>query len=48
MLVEVDKKELEKFLNFLQDKVEEIYKEETKNAIRSFLSDKEHRNAREI
>lgn len=47
-MLEVDKKELEKFLNFLQDKVEEIYKEETENAIRSFLSNKEHRNARKI
>lgn len=47
-MLEVDKKELEKFLNFLQEKVEEIYKEETENAIRSFLSNKEHSNARKI
>lgn len=41
MLMEVDMKELESFLNFLQDKVEEVYKEETGYAIKSFLKEKE-------
>ena len=33
----VNKKELEKFLNYLQDKVEDCYKKETEIAIKEFL-----------
>lgn len=35
----VSKKELEKFLNYLQDKVEDCYKKETAQAIKDFLKD---------
>ena len=35
----IDKKELEKFLNYLQDKVEDCYKKETAAAIKEFLKD---------
>ena len=35
----VSKKELEKFLNYLQDKVEDCYKKETDQAIKDFLKD---------
>ena len=35
----VSKKELEKFLNYLQDKVEGCYKKETDQAIKDFLKD---------
>lgn len=35
----VSKKELEKFLNHLQDKVEDCYKKETEQAIKEFLKD---------
>ena len=34
----IDKKELEKFLNYLQDKVEDYYKKETAAAIKEFLN----------
>ena len=33
----MDKKELEKFLNYLNDKVESCYKQETTRAINEFL-----------
>lgn len=33
----VSKSELEKFLNYLQDKVQDCYKKETKQAIKEFL-----------
>ena len=33
----VSKKELEKFLNHLQDKVQDCYKKETDQAIKEFL-----------
>lgn len=34
----IDKKELEKFLNYLQNKVEDCYKKETAAAIKEFLN----------
>ena len=33
----VNKKELEKFLNYLQDKIKDCYKKETEIAIKEFL-----------
>lgn len=33
----MDKKELERFLNYLNDKVEDCYKKETETAIKEFL-----------
>lgn len=35
----MDKKELERFLNYLQDKVEACYKDETRIAIERFLKE---------
>lgn len=35
----VSKIELEKFLNYLQDKVQDCYKKETEQAIKEFLKD---------
>lgn len=35
----VSKKELEKFLNHLQDKVQDCYKKETEQSIKDFLKD---------
>ena len=37
MMVRIDKKELESFLYYLNDKVESCYKEETEQAIKEFL-----------
>lgn len=37
--ITVDEKELENFLNYLQDKVEDVYKKETEKAIESFLKE---------
>lgn len=34
----VSKIELEKFLNYLQDKVQDCYKKETEQAIKEFLN----------
>ena len=34
----INKKELEKFLEYLQDKVEDCYKKETQSAIKEFLN----------
>ena len=33
----MNKKEIENFLNYLNDKVEDCYKKETTNAIKNFL-----------
>ncbi|WP_171031216.1 hypothetical protein [Ruoffia tabacinasalis] len=41
MEVTIDIKELETFLNYLQDKVDEVYKMETNIAIKTFLEEKE-------
>lgn len=35
----LSKKELEKFLNYLQDKIEDCYKKETSMAIKEFLKE---------
>lgn len=35
--MKIDKKELEKFLNYMQDKVQDCYKRETERAIKDFL-----------
>lgn len=37
--VKVDIKDLENFLNYLQDKVEEGYKRETEKAIKEYLKE---------
>ena len=34
----INKKELEKFLEYLQDKIEDCYKKETEAAIKDFLN----------
>ncbi len=36
----INKKDLEKFLEYLQDKVEDCYKKETAAAIKDFLNNK--------
>ena len=36
----MDKEEVKRFLDYMQDKVEECYKEETAKAIKRFLEDK--------
>lgn len=38
--IKIDLKELEKFLEYLQDKVEDCYQKETEEAIRNFLQKK--------
>lgn len=40
MKVSFDIKELESFLIYLQDKIDDVYKAETDVAIKSFLKDK--------
>lgn len=35
----MNKEKLERFLDYLQDKVEDCYKEETKQAIKRFLEE---------
>lgn len=35
----MDKKEVKKFLEYLQDKIQDCYKEETKIAIKRFLEE---------
>ncbi|MDQ0353080.1 hypothetical protein J2R98_002941 [Alkalibacillus filiformis] len=35
----VDVKELERFLDYLQDKVEDVYQNETKQAIKRFMKE---------
>ena len=35
----IDKKELERFLDYLQDKVESCYKRETEEAIKDFMEE---------
>ena len=37
--VKVDIKDLENFLNYLQDKVEDFYKRETEKAIKDYLEE---------
>jgi hypothetical protein len=37
--IKIDIKELEKFLNYLQDKVEDCYKAETEKAIKEYLKE---------
>lgn len=37
--IKIDIKELEKFLDYLQDKVEECYKRETQNAINEYIKE---------
>ena len=37
--VKVDIKDLENFLNYLQDKVEDYYKSETEKAIKDYLEE---------
>ena len=37
--VKVDIKDLENFLNYLQDKVEDCYKRETEKAIKDYLEE---------
>lgn len=37
--VKVDIKDLENFLNYLQDKVEDSYKRETEKAIKDYLKE---------
>ncbi len=37
--VKIDLKELENFLQYLQDKVEEVYKRETERAIKEYLKE---------
>jgi hypothetical protein len=37
--IKVDIKDLENFLNYLQDKVEDCYKTETKKAIKDYLKE---------
>ena len=37
--VKVDIKDLENFLNYLQDKVEDSYKSETEKAIKDYLEE---------
>jgi len=36
----IDKKELEQFLDYLSDKIEDCYKKEVENAIKDFLKNK--------
>lgn len=38
-LVKIDLEELERFLEYLQDKVEEVYQQETKAAIKEYLKE---------
>ena len=35
----IDKKELERFLDYLQDKVQDCYKKETEEAIKDFMAE---------
>lgn len=44
MLKKIDLKELENFLEYLQDKIEDCYKQETAQAIAEFLKDVKKRD----
>ncbi|WP_280990997.1 hypothetical protein [Lentibacillus jeotgali] len=42
MKTTIDLKELENFLWYLQDKAEDVYKSETKQAVERFLEENKH------